>query len=517
MAKTPSDKLYRLIRSLSPTEKRYCKLFMGQKTDGEGKYQYQQLFDAMAEMEVFDDEFLKHKIYKNQQPEGKKYSELKAYLYEMVLKSLQSFDEQQSVDYRLNHFLQSVAALYKRGHYDDCRDLLHKAAKLARQYESFAHLLEIIRWEKQLAYTRMDVDFLHRQLEHLQYEEDRILEQLRNATNYRRAFFQVYTTIKREAQQRGFDRMERLQALVNQGAFSDPDQAASHKARVTFYRTLNLYHYAALEYEQFYDTGKKLIALLESQPHFLRENISDYIAALSNLILSCGLSQRYDEVRECLEKLRALTPITEDDRRKIHRQYFTNKFALCTYTGAFEEARQEMERCLSEASEFDSHDYETASFYFQFCTICLGCGDYDRALEYLNEWQNQPRSVEREDLQSLARILALILHFEMGNTVLLDSLLRSATRFLQKKNRLYDLEKRFIHFMSELVRQPNPQEQRAVFQKMREDLQRLASNKSAQTVLQTFDLEAWLSAKTTGQTFAATVAEKWGRETRKQT
>lgn len=510
MAKTPSDKLHRLIRSLTPQEKRYFRLWVGSKTEGASKYL--QLFEATAAMVRFDEEALKRKIYNNQPPEGKKYSELKAYLYDLVLKSLQSFDEKQSVEYRLNHLLHSVAALYKRGHYDDCGDLLHKAAKLARQYESFTHLLEVIRWEKQLAYTRMDADFLHKKLEQLHFEEDRALTQLRNAADYRKAFFQVYATIKREAQQRGFDRMERLQSLVNQEFFEDPDRAESHKARVMYYRTLNLYHYAALEYEQFYETGKKLIALLESQPHFLRENLSDYIAALSNLILSCGLLQRYDEVRVCLEKLRGLTPITADDRRKIHRQYFANKFALCSFTGEFEEAKAEMENCLREATDFDSHDYETASFYFQFCTICFGCGDFDGALRYLNEWLNQPRSVEREDLQSLARILSLIIHFEMGNTVLLDSLLRSATRFLQKKNRLHDLERRFMHFMSELVKQPSQREQQAVFQKMKIDLQELALLPSAKAVLQTFDLEAWLDAKMSGRTFATTVKEKWSRE-----
>ena len=515
MAKTPSDKLFRLIRALSPSEKRYFRLFMGQKAEGEGKYQYQQLFEAIAEMEAFDEAALKQKIYKNQPPEGKKYSELKAYLYDLVLKCLQSFDEQQSVEYRLNHLLQSVAVLYKRGHYDDCRDLLHKAAKLARQYESFTHLLEVIRWEKQLAYTRMDVDFLHKQLEQLQFEEDRALELLRNAVDYRKAFFQVYTTIKREAQHRGYDRLTLLQDIVSQEPFEDPDRAESHKARVIYYRTLNLYYYATLEYEQFYESGQKLIDLLESQPHFLRENISDYIAALSNLILSCGMLQRYDEVHTALAKLRNLSPITEDDRRKIHRQYYTNKFALCSYTGEFAEAKLEMDRCLQEAAGFNSHDYETASFYFQFCTICLGCGDYDRALQYLNEWHNQPRSVDREDLQSLARILALILHFEMGNTVLLDSLLRSATRFLQKKNRLYDLERRFIHFMSELIRQPGAREQQQVFRKMKLELQEMVHLPGAKTVLQTFDLEAWLDAKINGQTFAATVAQKWRKETAK--
>lgn len=512
MSKTPSDKLYRLIRGLSAQEKRYFHVYVGGKAEQASKYV--QLFDAMAEMPVFDDEALRRKVYRGQPVETRKYSELKAYLYDLVLKSLQAFDEQHTVVFRLNHQLQSVAVLFKRGHYDACRDLLHKAAKTARQYECFTHLLEIVRWEKHLAYTRMDVDFLHKQFEQLQFTEKQTLEQLGNVAVYRKLFFQVYTAIKREALQRGGERAERLTAIVQHELLRDSERALSHTARVLYYRTLNLYHYAASEHEQFYETGKKLIELLESQPHFMRENLADYIAALSNFILSCGLLERYDEVRITLHKLRHLSPLTEDDRLKIHRQYYNNMFAWCIFTGAFEEARREMERCQSEAVRFDPHDYETASFLIQYCCICFGCGDFGGALDYLNQWLNQPRTVEREDLQSLARILALILHFEMGNTVLLDSLLRSATRFLQKKNRLYDLERRFFHLMPELMRARNSQEKQVAFQKMQEDLRLLAAWPETRTLLQTFDLEAWLEAKIQGQTFARVVRNKWTKRNR---
>ena len=93
--------------------------------------------------------------------------------------------------------------------------------------------------------------------------------------------------------------------------------------------------------------------------------------------------------------------------------------------------------------------------------------------------------------------------------------MRSATRFLQKKNRLYDLEQRFIHFMQELMRQPSEREQQGIFQKMKIDLQEIALLPGAKALLQTFDLEAWLDAKTSGRTFAAEVREKWRRETEK--
>lgn len=514
MSKTASDKLHRLVRSLTPAEKRYFRIFVKGKPGVDTKYI--QLFEAMAAADVFDEETWKKKVYKSDAVGGKKYTELKAYLYELVLKCLQNFDEHHSSQQRLNHLLQSVAALFKRGHYADCRDLLAKARRLAQQHESFTHQIEIARWEKQIAYTRMDIDFLHKNLDRLQNESARALEQLQNVAYYRRAFFQAYATIKKDPLQRGADRLARLRPLVEEEAFSSPDAAMSHTARVLYYRTLGLYYHTALDPENFYETGKTLIDLQESQPHFLRENLSDYIAALNNHILACGLLRRYEEVRECLKKLDGLQAVTEDDRRKIHRQYFSGFFALCTYTGEFEAGKEEMARCLHEAERFDPHDYETGSFYLQFVPICIGCGDHNTALDHLNHWLAQRRTVGREDLQSLARILSLLLHFELGNFLLLDSLLRTAARFLQRKKRLLELERRFMNGLSEAIRFPDTKSQREAFRKAKEDLVPVAQEPATRALLQTFDLLAWLEAKARGQTFAAVVREKYLHEIAEQ-
>jgi hypothetical protein len=126
-AKNAFDKLFRLVKSLTPAEKRYFKIFVQNKAERESKYS--RLFDLVDAAAEFDDEKLKTKIYKSQPADGKKYPELKSYLYDLVLRSLQSFDEQHTVESRLNHLLQGVAALFKRGLYDDCRELLQKRPK----------------------------------------------------------------------------------------------------------------------------------------------------------------------------------------------------------------------------------------------------------------------------------------------------------------------------------------------------------------------------------------------------
>jgi hypothetical protein len=100
----------------------------------------------------------------------------------------------------------------------------------------------------------------------------------------------------------------------------------------------------------------------------------------------------------------------------------------------------------------------------------------------------------------------MILHYEMGNLLLLESLARSATRFMRKKNRFQQLERRFLRFMADLVRKAGTHEEPAVFLRLKRDLPGLPG---LQTLLQTFDLEAWIDSKIEGRTFAAVVRRKW--------
>ncbi|MFT6321790.1 MAG: hypothetical protein ACJAT4_002720, partial [Granulosicoccus sp.] len=55
MPKTPSNKLFNLINSLSGSEKRYFKLFVNKNQTGKDN-KYTLLFDAVDTQEISDDE-----------------------------------------------------------------------------------------------------------------------------------------------------------------------------------------------------------------------------------------------------------------------------------------------------------------------------------------------------------------------------------------------------------------------------------------------------------------------------
>jgi hypothetical protein len=82
---------------------------------------------------------------------------------------------------------------------------------------------------------------------------------------------------------------------------------------------------------------------------------------------------------------------------------------------------------------------------------------------------------------------------------------------MQRKNRLFELERRFIHLMAELLRLPSEREKQRACEKMRADLHDAALAPGARVLLQTFDLEAWLDSKIHGTTFAEAVRAKWER------
>ncbi|MFN4080472.1 MAG: hypothetical protein ACK4NS_06195 [Saprospiraceae bacterium] len=508
MSRKATAKLTRLLRAATSSEKRYMRIRLTRSRSGEPD-KYLQLYEALAAGQIEDDHALIGRIYGQTERLSVKYANLKQYLYESLLDALYDFDKGARARHELDRQFRHISVLFKRGLYKDCDEALQKAMRIAEQYEYFTHQLEAVKWQKLLAYTRMDANFLHKNIERLQALENKALQQIQNQSAYQSIFLQLYLAVKKEGGLSAPEARARVDALVRSELFTGPEKALSHTAKVLYYRSMNLYYYIVQQTEQFHESGRQLIELLESKPHFLREGLTDYIAALSNYILSCGLSRRYGEVRATLDKLRRLQPITQDDRRKIHRQYYSNLFALNIYCGEFENAKNEMRACQQGLEADTADDFATASFFFQYACICFGCGDYDEALGYLNDWMRQPRSVEREDLQSVARIMLLIIYYESNKLLILDAALRASRRFVRSRNRLYQLERQIFALMGKLLNAESERRKRLIFRHTYAKIQPLLNRQEAVALIQTLDLDAWIRSKLEGQSFARIVRQKW--------
>ncbi len=503
MAKTPSKKLYRLIKSLTGSEKRYFKVFI--KTFGERDSKYSVLFDAIVKSEQFDEAVLRRAVYGGDVVDSKKYSELKAYLYSLVIKSLQFYDEKSSMDYRLKGMLLNVRTLYKRGRYQDCLSMIGKIKKIAKEIEDFSVLVEALRWEKTIAHSMTDISFLDRELPRIEQEQKKYLEQLQNIEEYRNLVLKILVQLRKDASRRKEQR-ERIKAIMQHPLLQKKSLASSIKSKVLYYRIYSIYYYSIADYNHFYEYSKKLVDFFDKQPKLLKEDKSEYISAFSNYLQSCGWLKKYKELEAGLKRFKALKPNTFEDEQKIYRQYILNYLSFCIVKGDFEKGVREIEKHFVLSQKFDQNLFRNNTFYFQFFYNYFGTGDFENALKYLNEWLVGVKRNEREDLQSLARILDLIIHYEIGNFDLLRALIHRLLRKLKSSKHTTQYEREIVNLFKYLTEKPrSKKDKRLALEKTKSTLDELKKRHDEAPVIELFNISDWLTGKITNKSFGTVV------------
>ena len=434
--KIPSEKLFNLIKNLTSTEKRYIKVFFSKSQVSNEKYIL--LFNEIDRQTELNEVKLQRATYQKEKVDGKKFSELKNYLYQTILKILQEFDKETTIDYRLQTMLGNVRVLYRRAMYEECHDQIARIRKIAETYERFETLIELLRLEKQIAHTKGDINFFLNSLQNAVNQELEYYKKIENITFYKNTFYEVYATIRRQGLLGREKMLATLSATMGKKEMKSDKKALSKTAKILFYRSRSIYAYALLENEKFYADSKELLILMQSYEEYMHEETSEYISALNNFIASCFALNRFDEAAAMLENLRNVTPRTSDDKVKIHRQYYQSKLQWCINTASFEEGMKVIKEREKEKEKFDNQELIHSGFYYPYFYISFGAGEYTLANGYLNEWLGATKTTDRQDLQLMARLLNLILHFEMGNTELIESLLRTTTYYISRRSALAD-------------------------------------------------------------------------------
>ena len=104
-----------------------------------------------------------------------------------------------------------------------------------------------------------------------------------------------------------------------------------------------------------------------------------------------------------------------------------------------------IERKLQEYSMYvDRH--RILVFNYKFATLHFGNGNFNASIDYLQKIINGPMDL-RVDLQCYARVLHLMAHYELGNTEIIDSLIKSVFRFMAKMKNLTVVEETMFRFL----------------------------------------------------------------------
>lgn len=513
MARRPSPRLFLLVKSLSASEKRYFSIFAARQVRGSSN-KYQQLFEAIEQQEEFHVDALKEAVYGTAKLSSNKYLELSRYLYDLILQALRMYHAERSVQLQLQNELQNLEILYKRSLYDNCRDSLSRIKKRAKAYDNWLVLLQVADWEKQIAYAESNVSYLDKELQRIQQEEALYLAALRELSEYWQLFFQLYLHVRKYSVVRSGKRLEDLKALMQHPRLKE-DAPQLYHARILYHRIYSLFYYSTGEAQRYYRRNQQLLDLAQAKWYLVEENPSQYISIITNLVYSCAYLKRYEDLEHYLELFRTVPITSLDDKTKITNQYYLNRLFLYIERGDFKLGATFIEEVEQQRKELPLELYD-ATYHALYGYLCFGAEDYESALVWFDKLRESASMKEREDLQSVVRMLVLITHYELDNSLFIEYLLRSTYRFLRKRARLFEFERLVLRYIRKSARAVDKSAQLALFEELRDAFRKLKDDPVEGIIFEYFDFIAWLDSKIQGRSLAEVASARFERQQSKK-
>ncbi|WP_257669961.1 hypothetical protein [Parapedobacter tibetensis] len=447
--------LFLLIKSLSKSEKRYFKIYAGMSGRDTN---YLQLFDAIDAQKEYDEEEIRKKL------KGKKFlSQLhvtKIYLTELILKALKNYHSDTSVHSKLLDLLKDIELLFDKELYDLCYYKIQKAEDLAGNYEKLSLLTEVSFWKRKLALAVSgDLKDIHSLL----VKEREAIEQMSVLNTYWQHTINISNLINDDH-------------FIRKLTETKSNIAYALQSQVLHYHILYGLHFMKGDIKKAEKHISELIKLLEESPDHIKEDPHSYVTAIGNKIGLYLSSKQWDEIPALIHKIREV-PLKYKPKNESR---FTVRLWLRTFNVELEmyrDSRQlekgialmdEIQQFIEKRRKAIPADY-ILLFYYQFANIFFLKKEYAKSLRWLNEILNSNFVNIREDIQSYARILNIIVHFELNNIIVLRYAVDSCRRFLKKKSTEISSGKKLLNLFSKLSH-AYPEEYQAIFKKAHTEL-----------------------------------------------
>ena len=506
---TASDDLFQLIKSLNQSEKRYFKMFASVNIKGKDSICLK-LFDAIDKQarrtdgeEKYDEKVLKEK-FKGERF-MKQLTATKYHLTSLLLKSLRSYHSNASANDQANHLLLNIGILFNKGLYDLCSKQINRLKELAIEYELYAQYMDALRWEKEIMLKQQFSAQKAVDIEKMIEEEKNILLKLQNTGHYRNLSVRWWYLIYKKGKSRDASDSKYYDAIANDPFIKNEQNAITKKSKYSFYILKAAIANENGDFKQSLKNRKQLIDFIERSPDEISKSPTIFIAAVFNLAKGLFYIGRYQEALSTLEKTDNIKKLKLNyfDRLSIFSETLINKTAIYNETNAFEKTIALIPELELGIKGFN-HYVNTKGYLIIVYNICYAytaMGKYKNALKWLNKILNSKETIAI-DVHCYARIINLIIHFEMKDEELLTYITKSTYQYLYRKNRLYKIESSVLNFIKKTSKLNAKKEFITAFKELRKELIKLSQDPYEAKAFEYFDFISWLDSKIENRAFA---------------
>jgi hypothetical protein len=496
MPKQKTDDLLHLVVSLTRAEKRHFRLFV-RRNQSSNDILFLQLFDHLDKYQEYDEPLLLRKI-----PEIKKaqLSNLKAHLYKQLLTSLRLLSKNYNEDIEIREAIDYARVLYNKGLYRQALDILDKAKQKARQAKFDALGLEILEFEKRIE-GQYVTGSMEGRADTLSQEANELTRLLQEANQYSNLSLQMYALylkvgyVRNEEEQRYAREM--FQEHLPETAYSELD----FWGKVYHSKAHYWYHHMNQDFPQCYRYSERWLDLFSQSPAAIDHHPAEYLKGLHKLLNALFNTLQYQHFCEIMQVLEAFPQRYDMGKNKnieglYYLFWYIHQIKFHFLRGTFSEGTKLAEPLMKiiKQETYAWDDRRILVFYYRIACLYFGSGDNDKAIDYLNLIINQKNPDYREDIQSFARILNLIAHFELGNRQLVEYQVKSVYRFLAKQEEMNEVQKEIFYFIRKTPRirtDELPEE----FVRLKDKLSSLENSPFVRRPFLYLDIISWLESK----------------------
>ncbi len=509
-----SDSLFQLIKSLSQSEKRFFKLEAAKYSRKE-QNDYLLLYEQLDKLEYYDEEQFKASLKDKKMLS--RLSSTKNYLFNLIVKTLTQYHAERNSHQQISTLLQQVDILFSKGLYKSAKKLLNKAKKIADDYCRLSYQILISEWEHRFADLEDKFWKTEKKMSEIQKQEHQQLEALSLKLRLERLHEEAVTLMYTSGMPRT---EEEKQVFVNY--LQDPimqeaaQEGQPYYIKNIYYSLAGLCSYMSFDKDAALHYARERFEMFENYEHLLIEDSHEFAISAFNYLQILTTLRLTDIALVQLNKILNYwehPKILLEERSKeffllIKYYHSTNIYLNLNHFDkvlSIGEDFKTLHQGVLEGEERKNRLFFVIPVNLSIAAFVLE--RYDDALYWLRIVLNDNTNTIRLDTLGLARLLHLIVQYELDNRSIIEHYIESTQRFFIEQEKFTDFERIFIRLMKQIAYKSKWDKGfTELFAKAKKELMPYVSGDSYEKMfLEHYHILDWLDSKIEGKKFLALV------------
>lgn len=482
------EDLFHLIKAMSKSEKRYFTLD-AKKSSSKGS-KYLVLFQAVNDMEIYDEAKLKKKFGKNLRYD-------KSYLYEAIMRSMRDYRSANSYAARIKEMILDGKYLYERGLYEQCGERLEEAKQLALDLDDQISLLEIniadrelLRQTKGKAYGEL--------MNQLISEKESLISTISQEFKYFDLSDRLVLEIDKRFELKNKKEVEVFKEKYPESLFTDTNKELEGRSQLRYFQCSALYYQLLRDSDSVLEYYLRVVNWWDKKEKIKEEEFHKYVIDVSNLLHGYYSKGAYHKFPMLIEKLEQATPKNHHDQGVVFQKVSIYKILYYINTGRSQGIDEVVEEVRVGLDKYQMKSGSRNALIFNTSVMLFMQEKFRQCVDWNTQITRGKKYITRRDIEIGVMLLNLIAVFELDEFEELEGTLRKVIRYFSKQGTIEpnQFELKILSAIRKLHHAP-ASESPLIFENLQDYLLQLQTNPKIKISLGLDELILlWVKSKT---------------------